>query len=42
MNRLDSRLAQLAARFGFELRLMPFFVRVEHCARFLREARHLR
>jgi len=42
MNGIDSRLTQLTARFGFEPRLLPFFARVEHGARFAREVRYPR
>src|SRR5262245_58915406 len=42
MNGMDSRLARLAARFGFEPRVLPFFVRIENGGRFAREARYVR
>jgi hypothetical protein len=37
-----SQLAKLAATLGCELRVMPFFLRVQHGGRFAREVRHLR
>ena len=42
MNGIDSALTQLAMRFGFEPRLLPSFVRIEHGGRFVREARFIR
>jgi hypothetical protein len=42
MNGIDSPLAHVAMRLGFEARLLPFFLRIEHGARFVREVRRLR
>ncbi len=42
MNGVSSPLAGLIARLGCEPRPVPFFVRIEHGARFAREARALR
>lgn len=42
MNGSDSTLAQLTRRFGFEPRLLPSFVRIQHGGRFVREARLVR
>jgi hypothetical protein len=39
---LDSQAGRLAGALGCELRPVPFFVRIEHGARFAREARPLR
>jgi len=38
----DSHLAKLATTLGCELRLIPFFLRIQNGARFAREARYLR
>jgi hypothetical protein len=42
MNGIDSGLTQLARRFGFEPRLLPSFVRIQHGGRFVQEARFIR
>jgi hypothetical protein len=42
MNGMTSPLAGLVARLGCELRPVPFFARIQHGARFAREARYAR